>query len=351
MGESHAPNLGHGHGLALAILKTSPDPLLLLDGKLTVLGLSDSFCASYGVELGNPEGVDLRRIGAGEWDTPQLLSLLKVTIYGDIPVLRHEMELTTAGCSRRLAIEARRLDHGEDGLVRVLMKVTNAASAKLVDTRKDDLIREKETLLKEMQHRTANSLQIIASVLMQSARRVQSEETRGHLRDAHCRVLSVAELQRELAMPGGDTVGVRVYMKRLCASLGASMIHDPDEMQLEVIGDEGTVGPDVSVSLGLIVTELVINALKHAFPNGRQGKITVACSNEDGRWAISVTDDGIGMPDTPDRAKAGVGTSIVEALARRLAADIEVLSAGPGTVVKISQSRAAEATRGAHSAI
>ena len=351
MDKSYSADFSHRQGLALAVLKYSSDPLLLLDGQLRVIGVSASFCDSFRVSFASSDRIDMRRIGGGEWDVPQLLSLLKVTVHSDIPVLRREMELTIAGCSRRLTIEARRLDYGQDAPICLLLKVTNVATTKLDDERKDDLIREKETLLREMQHRTANSLQIIASVLIQSARRVQSEETRGHLRDAHCRVMSVAELQRQLAMPGGEHVEVRAYLQRLCASLGASMIHDPDEVQLEVVGDEGTVDPDVSVNLGLIVTELVINALKHAFPNGRHGKITIAYDSHEGRWALSVTDDGVGMPDTPDRAKAGLGTSIVQALARRLAADIEVHNASPGTIVRISQSSVAEEKRGAQSAI
>ena len=131
-----------------------------------------------------------------------------------------------------------------------------------------------------MQHRVANSLQIIASVLMQSARKVQSEEARGHLRDAHRRVMSIAAVQRHLAASTLEDVALRPYFVQLCASLAASMIHDPERLSIVVNVDDSVIDADASVSLGLIITELVINALKHAFPEQKRGKIVVDYRSE-----------------------------------------------------------------------
>src|SRR3546814_2575945 len=83
--------------------------------------------------------------------------------------------------------------------IRLLLSISDVTDARSSEKLKDDLLREKAILLQELQHRVANSLQIIASVLMQSARRVQSEEVRGHLHDAHSRVMSIASLQQQLA--------------------------------------------------------------------------------------------------------------------------------------------------------
>src|SRR6185436_15218963 len=98
---------------------------------------------------------------------------------------------------------------------------------------KDDLVREKEVLLQELQHRVANSLQIIAAVLMRSARSVQSEETRTHLHDAHHRVMSIATMQKQLAASRHGQVALRSYFTDLCRSIGASMIADHDRVTLE----------------------------------------------------------------------------------------------------------------------
>ena len=182
----------------------------------------------------------------------------------------------------------------------------------------------------------ANSLQIVASVLMQSARRVQSDEARGYLQNAQQRVMSIATLQRQLSTSPAGKVELRAYLVQLCQSLGASMIADPDRISIQVTVDDCAVEAGVSVSLGLIVTELVINALKHAFPDERPGKIIVDYRSSQGEWTLSVADNGIGMLTGSKPSKPGLGTGIIEALAKSLKGDIEVTDTDPGTAVSIS---------------
>jgi two-component sensor histidine kinase len=176
---------------------------------------------------------------------------------------------------------------------------------------------------------------------MQSAKRVQSDETRLHLQDAHSRVMSIAMLQKQLAVTQLKSVELKTYFSDLCRSIAASMIDDPQRITLEAIVDGTSTNSDVSVSMGLIVTELVINAIKHAFP-GRTagGKITVSFAAEEGAWLLSVTDNGSGMPVGKKQAKAGLGTGIVEALAKQLDATVTVLDAKPGTRVEVRHRRA-----------
>jgi two-component sensor histidine kinase len=183
-------------------------------------------------------------------------------------------------------------------------------------------------LYEELQHRIANSLQIIASVLMQSARRATSAQTRSDLFDTHSRVMSVAALQHQLIASNVGEVRLSDYFTELAQSIGASMIGDPEKLRLTVEADETFAAADTSVSLGLIVTELVINALKHAFPDDRGGSIVVSYAASGSDWTLAVTDDGVGIPQGPAAPKAGLGTSIVEALARTLGADVDVVSGG-----------------------
>ena len=242
--------------------------------------------------------------------------------------------------ARALVVNARRLEYPLGARALLLLTVSDITEARLSEKLKDDLLREKTILLQEVQHRVANSLQIIASVILQNARRVQSEETRGHLRDAHQRVMSVALLQQQLAATRLGDVELRIYFAGLCKSIGASMIRDHNQISLEVSADDSSVTADVSVSLGLIVTELVINALKHAFPDRRRGKITVDYHARGPNWTLSVTDDGVGMHHHPGRATPGLGTSIVEALSNQLRAKVEIVDAGPGTRVSIVHQQA-----------
>jgi two-component sensor histidine kinase len=217
-----------------------------------------------------------------------------------------------------------------------LVTVSDVTDARAAEALKDQLLRDKAVLLQEVQHRVANSLQIIASVLLQTARKVQSEETRGHLKDAHNRVMSIATVQKQLASSSQGDVELQPYFTQLCQSLGASMIRDHSRQSIKVTGDASSVTADVSVSFGLIVTELVINALKHAFPGGESGKITVDYRSEGEGWRLSVGDDGVGMSKGRSAAKGGLGTSIVEALARQLHAQVKVVGAEPGTLVTIA---------------
>jgi two-component sensor histidine kinase len=142
-------------------------------------------------------------------------------------------------------------------------------------------------------------------------------------------------VQKHLAASRLGKVELRPYFVQLCKSLGASMIHDPKVLSIEVVVDESVTDADVSVSLGLIVTELVINALKHAFPGHLAGKIVVRYGSHGRNWTLSVTDNGIGMPSDSESSKPGLGTNIIEALAKRLDAEVRFASAAPGTAVSI----------------
>jgi two-component sensor histidine kinase len=322
--------------LALAILTSSAAPALLLDEDLTIIAASTSFYSAFVLDPPNVTGRPLFMLGAGEWDVPQLRSLLGATISGHATIEAYEMDLTREGLPRRLVLNAQKLDYGDAQQVRLLLTVSDVTEARLSEKLKDDLLREKAILLQELQHRIANSLQIIASVLMQSARRVQSEETRGHLRDAHSRVMSIATLQQQLAASRIGHVELRVYFNELCRSLGASMIHDHGLLSLEVTADSTRVNADISVSLGLIVTELVINALKHAFPGQHGGKILVDYQAHDTEWTLSVSDNGVGTVASLAKAKPGLGSRIVEALAKQLDATVKTEAGRPGTTVSIT---------------
>ncbi|MEP6966819.1 MAG: sensor histidine kinase [Pseudomonadota bacterium] len=323
--------------LALAVIASSNAPVLLLDGDLTVVAASASFFRVFQIDPATAADRPLFSLGEGEWDVPRLRSLLKATLSGKADIEVYEMDLERKGRpARHLVLNAQRLDYADDqDNARLVLAVSDVTDARAGEKLKDDLLREKAILLQEIQHRVANSLQIVASVLLQSARRIPSEETRSHLYDAHQRVMSVAAVQRQLAASRLSEVELRPYFTDLCQSLGASMIRDHKQLSLKVSADDSVTSADVSVSLGLIVTELVINALKHAFPGRRNGKIVVDYRSRGPEWTLSVGDDGVGMPADPASAKSGLGTSIIEALAKQLDARVRVSGANPGTAVSI----------------
>jgi len=184
----------------LAVIASSNEPLLFLAADLTVIAASASFCHAFQIDPASVPGRPLSGLGGGEWALAQLSSLLRATASGSAEIAAYEIDLVRKGqATRSLLLNARKLEDGNKEHVRLLLAITDVTLARAEARQKDDLIREKAILLQEVQHRVANSLQIIASVLMQSARKVQSEEARGHLRNAHHLVMSIAAVQRHLA--------------------------------------------------------------------------------------------------------------------------------------------------------
>lgn len=322
--------------LTLAVIAASHVPLLMLDGKLAIIAASANFCHAFEIDPASVAGSQITALGDGEWSSPQLGALLAAIASGHSEVEAYEMDLVRPGRpSRRLVINPRKLAYGDARTIRLLVTVSDVTDSRLAEKIAEEMQREKGILLQELQHRVANSLQIIASVLMQSARRVQSDETRTHLYDAHHRVMSVAAVQKQLSVSHAGEVELRAYLTELCRSIGASMIRDRSQLLLTATADDSVIGADASVSMGLIVTELVINALKHAFPGQRAGSISVDYVSRAPGWTLSVGDNGVGMPVDAKSSPPGLGTSIIEALAKQLGAKVEIADANPGTKVSI----------------
>ena len=128
------------------------------------------------------------------------------------------------------------------------------------------------------------------------------------------------------------------YFSRLSETLAASMIADGRPVTIKVIGEGGSASPREAESLGLIATELIMNALKHAFPTDKmEGRIVIAYDVDGTNWKLSVADNGVGKPDGVfAKSKTGLGTGIVKALARELDAFVETSTTPEGTVVSIT---------------
>ena len=324
--------------LAFALIIASETPLVLLDHALGIVVASASFYRIFSLAPPGPGHAAFASLGSGEWSRPQLIAMLHAISAGSPAIEAYEMDLVRPDLPVcHLLLSAHLLDYKDAASdTRIVLAITDVTAARAAEKLKDDLLREKQVLMQELQHRVANSLQIIASVLLQSARKVNSDETRGHLSDAHNRVMAIATLQKQLAATQEGDVELRGYFTQLCRSIGASMIADPGFLSLTVTADDSKVDSRVSVSLGLIVTELVINSLKHAFPKGpRDGQITVDFKAVGKGWTLAVADNGVGFPTGEDDGRPGLGTGIVEALAAQLDAHVVIRHERPGTTVLI----------------
>jgi two-component sensor histidine kinase len=324
--------------LADAIVDTVHEPLVVLDRDLRVVAASRSFYAAFGGTPDNTQGRLFHELANGQWDIPALRKLLLAVIVEQQTIEAYQIEHEFSSVGRRtLLLNARQVFDEANPNSALLLAMEDVTQRRAGEREKDELLREKEILLEEMRHRVANSLQIIASILLLKARTVQSEETRRHLQDAHQRVMSVATVQEQLRGTGlGDRIEIGPYLTKLCGSLANSMIGADRPIPVVVEAGAGSAVSAQAVSIGLIVTELLINAVKHAFPAGRSGNIRVKYDVSGPEWRLSVSDDGVGRVTADGgHLAAGLGTSIVEALAHQLDARVEISSGPQGTIVTV----------------
>jgi two-component sensor histidine kinase len=324
--------------LAGAIVNTLRVPLLVLNGDLRVITASPSFSQTFMVLPDETSGRLLCDLGNGQWDIPALRHLLENVIPRHTPMEAFEVEHDFPEIGRRvMSLDAREIRHPEADSPELLLVIEDITERRVAEREQQDLLRQKELLLAETQHRINNSLQIITNILLLKAQAVRSKEVRRHLQDAHERVVSVVTVQNHLQAVGlGASVAIGPYLSSLCASLGHSMISERRPIALDVQANGDDVRSGQAVRLGLITTELVINALKHAFGDRSTGRILVnyVAAGED--WGLSVADDGIGLPAQRDEhASGGLGAGIVEVLARQLGGWIEVTTGAQGTTVAI----------------
>lgn len=325
-----------GHILTRAIIDTIHEPLIVLDENLRVVVASNAFYKKFDLTRESTGEKLFYEIGDGQWNIPALRTLLEKVISEKRAVKRYEVQHNFPFFGlRTLLVNAREIVY-ENGRKKMLLSIFDITHQRALELERENLITQKDLLLKEMRHRIANSLQFIASILMLKAETVDSEESRSHLEDAHERIMSIATVQQQLEPGGlGEEIQVAGYLQALCSSLSRSMIGGRKPITLRVHAGPGSVSSDTAISFGLMTTELVINALKHAFPQGQPGTITVCFESAASGWTLSVEDDGVGQSRAAGGRPPGLGTSIIGALANQLHAVIRTETSSKGTKVAI----------------
>jgi two-component sensor histidine kinase len=182
-------------------------------------------------------------------------------------------------------------------------------------------LEEKEVLLKEIHHRVKNNLQVISSLLSLQAGSSQDPETLRLLRESHTRVKSIALIHEKLYQsPNLTQVDIQHYIRSLTEYLCTSYGLDPEKIRLRLDLEQAYLGIGTAIPCGLIINELVSNALKHAFPGDREGEIYVGLHRKgDGEYALVVKDNGIGLPEDLDFPHANtLGMELVGSLVEQL---------------------------------
>lgn len=331
MGAVNKQSQGLDPELSDAIIGTIREPMVVLNGDLRVIVASAAFYDKFQTDYTDSHDKLFYELGNGQWNIPALRMLLEQILPEKKTIEGYEVIHDFEGLGKRnMVINAREIVY-ENGQRKMLLSIQDV-------TDRVKLMHQKDTLLKEMRHRIANSLQLIASIILLKSSSVPAGESRQHLEDAHDRILSIATVQRNLDPSGDDSeVPIVAYLTTLCQSLAKSMIGGRKPITLSVSGGDGVVTPDEAIGLGLITTELVINALKHAFPRG-EGNVWVTYKNTAKEWNLSISDDGVGLAATK-ADREGLGTNIIDSLANQLDADVQRESSTSGTTVTINHPR------------
>ncbi|MGB6937564.1 MAG: histidine kinase dimerization/phosphoacceptor domain -containing protein [Xanthobacteraceae bacterium] len=305
-------NVADACALAQSIVDTVREPVVVLDKGLRVIAASRSFYTLFKVSPEETQGRLLYALGDAQWDIPKLRVLLDKIIpeHGAMEDYEVEHEFPNLG-RRTMCLNARQAFYEGGAETTILLGIEDITERRMLEREKDELLKQKDMLLDELQHRISNSLQIIAGIILMKASTVSSEEARLLLRDTHDRVISIATIQQTLH--ASRTIGpveMVPYLTRLSDALAASMIGDVRPVTLNVAGTAGSLSSREAESIGLITTELVMNALKHAFPTEKMnGLINITYDVDGTNWKLSVADNGMGRPDGVfAQPKTGLGT-------------------------------------------
>jgi two-component sensor histidine kinase len=195
-------------------------------------------------------------------------------------------------------------------------------------------LREKEVLLKEIHHRVKNNLQVISSLLSLQAEYLKDESMLKIMRESQNRVKSMALVHEKLYQSQNlASIEFGEYVRELVTQLSRSYGINPDLIRLNISTDAIDLAVDRAIPCGIIVNELVTNALKYAFPGGRHGSIDVLLHNlADGKIRLVIRDDGVGLPrDLELHNASSLGLTLVYMLADQVQGELAISRDGAGT--------------------
>ncbi len=221
------------------------------------------------------------------------------------------------------------------GVIEYLRDITERKTA---EDRLQTSLSEKEVLLREIHHRVKNNMQVISSLLNLQSRRIQDSDVLEMFRESQRRIRSMALIHERLYQSSDlSRIEFAQYLRNLASHLFHSYQVSANRVRLRLDTEEVFININTAIPCGLIVNELISNALKHAFPEGRTGEVAVELRRVQGDgYILRVSDDGVGLPDGLDfRSTETLGMQIVNTLVSQLDGAIQ-FTRDQGTAFSIS---------------
>jgi two-component sensor histidine kinase len=192
---------------------------------------------------------------------------------------------------------------------------------------KERVISVKDATIREIHHRVKNNLQTIASLLRLQGRRLSSDEAKSALAESVLRVGAIALVHEALSEAPSEMADFGDIARRISMMVSEGLVSPEKEIEIKVTGSTGPLGAEIATPLAVTVTELIQNAVEHAFPDAREGTISVELTREDENVVAVVRDDGVGMKEEP-AAGSRLGLQIVRSLIAELGGSVDIASDG-----------------------
>jgi PAS domain S-box-containing protein len=319
---------------AESIINTVREPLIALDQDLRVVTVSRSFYDFFKVNPEETVGQLIYDLGNKQWDIPKLRELLETILPQKATFDNYEVEHDFATIGRRtMLLNARQIQRvlGKERII--LLAIEDITDRKRAEEKIKASLLEKETMLKEIHHRVKNNLQVISSLLALQSSYLQDEKAKEMFQNSMDRVMTMANIHTMLYQSKNlsmvDFGGfIRDLAGRLQQSYGIAGL--PVGIHVNVSDVSLTI--ETSIPCGLILNELVSNALKHAFPEGRGGEVNISMTTAGDRFVLTVQDNGIGFPEAVDfQNTKSLGLELVNLLVGQMNGAITLTVEGGAT--------------------
>ena len=320
--------------IPLDVVETIRVGLLVLESDLTVRFANRSFCQAFAVVPEDTVGRKLYELGSGQWNIPKLRTALDTIISGRKTIEAFEVDQLFPTIGRRvMVLNARKVYRPGNKIQQILLAIEDVTERVRLE-REHAIAHERiGMLMQELTHRVKNSLQSIASMVMIEARGHKSGEGKAALERVSHRIDALGLLYSKLSKSDAvEAVDAATYLDELCRDLVAS-VQGGTSIVLKTDIESELLPTDQAIPMGLIVNELVTNALKYAFPSETKGTVMVTLKRVPGELRLTVADDGKGIDIR--RADSGLGGRLVEGFAQQLGGQVERESSGQGTTVRL----------------
>ncbi len=320
----------------LDLLETIREGILVLEPNLTIRFANRSFCHTFAVAPEHTVGRKLYEIGNGQWDIPKLRTSLETIISDRKTIEAFEVEHFFPTIGRRIMLlNARTVYRPGNKIKQILLAIEDVTEPARLEREHAAAHDRIGMLMQELTHRVKNSLQLIAAIVMIEARGLEKSEGKVALERVSRRITALGHLYSKLSESETfEAVDAATYLNELCRYLIASVYKDGDTFIMLKTDIESELLPaDRAIPIGLIVNELVTNAVKYGFPGEAKGTVMVTLKRVPGELRLTVADDGQGLD--PRRADSGLGGRLVDAFAQQLGGQVERKSDGQGTAVHL----------------